>query len=141
MARQRSNDVSIEQGINRIVEGTIVEGTIRSEGSIRIDGQFVGDIHTTGRLVIGLKGSVEGRVDCMDCESEGRVKGHLRVVGLLSLKAASEVEGEIRYGRMAVEAGAKIEGLCMLDDGQAETISETQMMSVDHEQGPLQQTA
>ena len=52
-----------------------------------------------------------------------------------------EVEGEIRYGRMAVEAGAKIEGLCMLDDGQAETVSETQMMSVDHEQGPLQQTA
>ena len=47
MARNRNRDVGIEQGINRIVEGTLVEGSIRSEGSIRIDGHFVGDIHTT----------------------------------------------------------------------------------------------
>jgi len=143
MGRHRSSEVNIEQGINRIVEGTLVEGTIRSEGSIRIDGQFVGDIHTTGRLVIGAKGRVEGRVDCQDCESEGMVIGHLRVVGLLSLKASSGVEGEIRYGRMSVEAGAKIEGVCKLDDGvkPSELMAETQMMSVDHENGPLQQSA
>ena len=82
-------------------------------------------------------------MDCQDCESEGIVVGHLRVVGLLSLKASSGVEGEIRYGRMSVEAGAKIEGVCKLDDGvkPSELMAETQMMSVDHENGPLQQTA
>ena len=53
------------------------------------------------------------------------------------------VEGEIRYGRMSVEAGAKIEGVCKLDDGvkPSELMAETQMMSVDHENGPLQQSA
>ena len=59
-ARNRNSNVSMEQGINRIVEGTVVEGAIRSEGSIRIDGRFVGDIRTEGRLVIGSTGSVEG---------------------------------------------------------------------------------
>ena len=53
MARNRNRNVGIDQGINRIVEGTVIEGSIRSEGSIRIDGHFVGDIHTTARLVIG----------------------------------------------------------------------------------------
>lgn len=115
MARQRTNDVTFEQGINRIVEGTIIEGSIRSEGSIRIDGTFKGDIHTSGRLVIGPAGRVEGRVDCMNCESEGLVMGELRVAELLSLKATSRVDGEIRYGRMAVEAGAQIVGICRLD--------------------------
>ena len=38
MARNRNRDVGIDQGINRIVEGTLVEGAIRSEGSTRIDG-------------------------------------------------------------------------------------------------------
>ena len=95
-----------------------MEGTIRSEGSIRIDGSFNGDIHTAGRLVIGKSGRVEGRVDCMDCESEGLVLGELRVAGLLSLKASSRVDGEIQYGRMAVEAGAQVVGTCRLDGEQ-----------------------
>ena len=77
MARNRNRDVGIDQGINRIVEGTLIEGSIRSEGSIRIDGHFVGDIHTTARLVIGAQGRVEGNVDCQDCESQGVVTGNL----------------------------------------------------------------
>lgn len=144
MARQRTKDVSFEQGINRIVEGTHIEGSIRSEGSIRIDGSFKGDIHTSGRLVIGSTGRVEGRVDCMDCESEGFVLGELRVAGLLSLKASSRVDGEIQYGRMAVEAGAQIVGVCRLDDEPEIRLSqEERKEAADHreETSRLQQTA
>lgn len=142
MARNRNRDVGIEQGINRIVEGTLVEGSIRSEGSIRIDGHFVGDIHTTGRLVIGLTGRVEGNVDCHDCESQGVVTGNLRVVGLLTLKESSGVHGEIRYGRMAVEAGARIEGVCKLDDmGESLELKEPAVKNLDHAGQAFQQTA
>lgn len=144
MARHRTNDVSFEQGINRIVEGTHVDGSIRSEGSIRIDGSFKGDIHTAGRLVIGATGRVEGRVDCMDCESEGLVLGELRVAGLLSLKASSRVDGEIQYGRMAVEAGAQVVGICRLDaepDIKAASSERTTPKVADAQQTPLQQSA
>ena len=142
MARNRNTHTSMEQGINRIVEGTVVEGAIRSEGSIRIDGRFTGDIQTSGRLVIGAQGVIEGTVDCADCESEGQVRGNLRVSGLLSLKASAQVEGEIRYGRMAVEAGARIEGLCKLDTGADEelAVDAPRMTQVQDEQ-LLQQSA
>ena len=98
------------------------------------------DIHTTGRLVIGVKGRVEGNVDCQDCESQGVVTGNLRVVRLLTLKASSAVNGEIRYGRMAVEAGARIEGVCKLDDvsGEEET-TEPPVKNLDHAGQALQQ--
>lgn len=143
MARQRTNEVSLEQGINRIVDGTHMEGSIRSEGSIRIDGSFKGDIHTAGRLVIGQSGRVEGRVDCMDCESEGLVLGELRVAGLLSLKASSRVDGEIQYGRMAVEAGAQIVGTCRLDgEGDLQVSHQEQATSAeDAQERYLQQSA
>ena len=142
MARNRNSNVSMEQGINRIVEGTVVEGAIRSEGSIRIDGRFVGDIRTAGRLVIGSSGSVEGTVECADCETEGKVLGHIRVTGLLSLKATAEIEGEIRYGRMAVEAGARVEGLCKLDSGEeASLATEAPRMAQVQDEGLLQQSA
>ena len=143
MARQRTNEVSLEQGINRIVEGTHMEGIIRSEGSIRIDGSFSGDIHTAGRLVIGKSGRIEGRIDCMDCESEGLVLGELRVAGLLSLKASSRDDGEIQYGRMAVEAGAQVVGTCRLDGEQdLQLTSKNQGASIEDAQEPrLQQSA
>ena len=142
MARNRNRDVGLDQGINRIVEGTLVEGSIRSEGSIRIDGHFVGDIHTTGRLVIGLTGRVEGNVDCYDCESQGVVTGNLRVVGLLTLKESSGVDGEIRYGRMAVEAGARVEGMCKLDDvGETSVSEERAVKNLDHAEQAFQQSA
>ena len=144
MARQRTKDVSFEQGINRIVEGTHMEGNIRSEGSIRIDGSFKGDIHTSGRLVIGVAGRVEGRVDCMDCESEGLVLGELRVAGLLTLKATSRVDGEIQYGRMAVEAGAQVVGVCRQDaeaEMQVEGGRNVRSSEDNVEQTPLQQSA
>jgi cytoskeletal protein CcmA (bactofilin family) len=144
MARNRTQDVSFEQGINRIVEGTHMEGSIRSEGSIRIDGSFKGDIHTAGRLVIGKSGKVEGRVDCMDCESEGLVLGVLRVAGLLSLKASSRVDGEIQYGRMAVEAGAQIVGTCRLDaepEMQVASSDRKESRAASAAEGTLQQSA
>jgi len=142
MARNRTHNVNMEQGINRIVEGTVMEGAIRSEGSIRIDGRFVGDIQTSGRLVIGSAGSVEGTVDCADCESEGVVRGQIRVAGLLSLKATAEVEGEIRYGRMAVEAGARVEGVCKLDTGeQGELAVDAPRMTQVQNEELLQQSA
>lgn len=121
-----------------------MEGNIRSEGSIRIDGSFKGDIHTTGRVVIGASGRVDGRVDCMDCESEGLVIGELRVAGLLSLKATSRVDGEIQYGRMAVEAGAQVVGTCRLDDASEMRVAEADPTTSEEGHGEtrrLQQTA
>ena len=142
MARNQSTNVNLDQGINRIVEGTVMEGTIRSENSIRVDGQFIGDIHTEGRLVIGVSGSIDGTVVCADCESEGRVKGQIHVAGLLSLKSTAEVDGDIRYGRMAVEEGARVQGVCKLDAG-VQDLPEVEEPSISQveDEGFLQQSA
>ncbi|MDG2362849.1 MAG: polymer-forming cytoskeletal protein, partial [Flavobacteriales bacterium] len=42
-----------ETSINRIVEGTQIEGTINSDSNLRIDGEFKGNLVTKGRLVVG----------------------------------------------------------------------------------------
>ena len=64
------------------------------------------------------------------------------LVGLLTLKASSSVNGEIRYGRMAVEAGARIEGVCKLDDASGEEEAKApSVKNLDHAGQPLQQSA
>lgn len=112
MARNTENPQ--ERSINRIVEGTMFQGDIACESNIRIDGKFDGNLTTTGRLVIGPTGSVEGTVQCQNCDVEGKVKGKVTVEQLFSLKAASAVEGEVFYGQLSVEPGAEMTGTCYM---------------------------
>jgi cytoskeletal protein CcmA (bactofilin family) len=101
-----------DMGINRIVEGTSIEGEIRCESNIRIDGSFVGNLTTKGRLVIGPAGRIEGIVNCQNAEIEGLVKGKLYVQQMLSLKGTAKVEGDIFTDKLAVEPGSSFTGAC-----------------------------
>jgi len=101
-----------DMGINRIVEGTSIEGEIRCESNIRIDGSFVGNLITKGRLVIGPAGRIEGTVTCQNAEIEGLVKGKLFVQQMLSLKGTAKVEGDIFTDKLAVEPGSSFTGAC-----------------------------
>ena len=119
-----------DMGINRIVEGTSIEGEIRCESNIRIDGTFVGNLTTKGRLVIGPAGRIEGTVNCQNAEIEGLVKGKLYVQQMLSLKGTAKVEGDIFTDKLAVEPGASFTGACnmgakvkeMKKEGQADAV-------------------
>jgi len=104
MAKQ--TEMVPDMGINRIVEGTSIEGEIRCESNIRIDGSFVGNLSTKGRLVIGPAGRIEGIVNCQNAEIEGLVKGKLYVQQMLSLKGTAKVEGDIFTDKLAVEPGS-----------------------------------
>lgn len=101
-----------DMGINRIVEGTSIEGEIRCESNIRIDGSFVGNLSTKGRLVIGPAGRIEGTVNCQNAEIEGLVKGKLYVQQMLSLKGTAKVEGDIFTDKLSIEPGSSFTGAC-----------------------------
>jgi cytoskeletal protein CcmA (bactofilin family) len=108
----RSNETVPDMAINRIVEGTSIEGDIKCESNIRIDGVFKGNLTTKGRLVVGPAGTIEGTVICQNAEIEGLVKGHLSVQQLLSLKGNAKVEGDIFTDKLAIEPGATFTGAC-----------------------------
>lgn len=110
MARNHENVP--DMGINRIVEGTSIEGEIKCESNIRIDGSFVGNLSTKGRLVVGPQGKIEGTVNCQNAEIEGLVKGKLYVQQLLSLKGTAKVEGDIYTDKLAIEPGSSFTGAC-----------------------------
>ena len=97
--------------VNRIVEGTVVEGVIHSESNLRIDGEFKGELITKGRLVVGPKGKVQGTIHCLCCDVEGVLEGEVTVLELLAMKSTSTVQGELYYNQLSVEAGAKALGM------------------------------
>ena len=109
-SRNRSTSSNNMDNINRVVEGTVIEGVIRSESNLRIDGEFTGELITKGRLVVGPKGKVQGTVHCLCCDVEGTLEGDVTVLELLAMKSTSTVQGDLYYGQLSVEAGARALG-------------------------------
>jgi len=110
----KSNEQMQTLKVNSIVEGTKLRGEINSPGNFRIDGEVDGDMKIEGKLIIGAKGLVKGKVTCKDAEIEGRFDGHLSVNGLLSLKSTSEITGDAVFTRLMVAEGAKLTCTCNL---------------------------
>lgn len=108
------NENSTPEKLNRIVEGTIIDGEIKSESNIRIDGHVKGFTTTKGRLVVGPNGKIEGEVVCTNADIEGHVNGKITVTELLSLKASAHLTGDILTKKLAIEPGAIFTGSCSM---------------------------
>lgn len=107
---------------NRISKGAIIEGELKSETDIRIDGKIKGMLHCAAKVVIGPTGEMEGEINCKDASLEGRVTGKLEVNGVLFLKKTARIEGEIYYKRLIVEEGANITGTLIMSGGTTKSL-------------------
>lgn len=101
------------QTYNMLARGTTVKGDLQTNGNLRIDGEFTGNLTLGGKLVIGESGRVTGDIQCASAEIEGQVKvGKMTVAGLLMLKKTSHVEGSVQVQKLGIEQGAFFAGQC-----------------------------
>lgn len=100
---------------NLIQSGTIITGDIESNGNIRIDGTLTGTITAGGKVILGSTGSVEGEINCINADIEGKVHGLMHIKELLSLKATAVITGDIYTSKLSIEPGARFTGTCRMD--------------------------
>lgn len=100
--------------VNIIGAGTFIEGDIKSEADIRIDGTLNGSLFTKGKLVLGPTGTVEGEISCQNADISGCVNGKIKVTELLSLKSTSKLVGDIVTNKLSIEPGANFSGSCSM---------------------------
>lgn len=101
--------------INLIGNGTTINGEIKSNGDIRIDGTLTGQVHSKGKIVVGTTGIIEGEIYCQNADFSGKIKAKVEVAELLTLKATSRLTGEIKTNKLAIEPGAKFTGTCIME--------------------------
>jgi cytoskeletal protein CcmA (bactofilin family) len=108
----KGGDSTGSSSINLIGAGTVIEGDIRSNGDIRIDGTVYGNVNSKAKVVIGATGVVEGDVISQNSDVSGTIKGKTTVAELLFLKSTAKVIGDIVTGKLIVEVGATFTGSC-----------------------------
>src|SRR5713226_5038052 len=93
-------------------------GTLMVTGTLRIDGEFEGDILNCERLEIGEHGVMRADVEVKDAVILGRVYGNIRALGAIEMKAGARVEGDLAGLSVAMEPGVYFSGRCtMLESG------------------------
>ena len=111
---------------SRIENSSKLTGDIVSEADFRIDGTLEGTIKTSGKVIIGKEGKVNGTIDCETADIEGSIKGSLKVKTILFLKSTSSVEGDVSIGKLIVESGASFNANCSMrsqEENQVKSLS------------------
>ena len=98
--------------VNIIGTGTVIEGEIKSNGDLRIDGTVIGSVRSKAKVVVGPTGLIEGDVFAQNADISGTVKGKSTVNETTFLKNSAKVNGDIVTSKLVVEVGASFTGNC-----------------------------
>ena len=109
----KNNNTEIDT-INIIAAGTTINGDLKTDGVIRLNGALKGNLETAEKLVLGHNGKVEGDIKCKNADIEGTIVGTLNVQELLSLKRSANIQGDIITKQLSVEPGAIFTGTCKM---------------------------
>ncbi len=99
---------------SKIEVSTEIKGDINSDADFRVDGVLEGSLKTKGKLIVGKEGRILGEVHCSNAEIEGQFSGQLFVAETLSLKATSNMIGEVNTNKLIVEVGAIFNASCSM---------------------------
>lgn len=97
-----------------------IQGCLKLQESVRIDGKVLGNIEAPHNdsicVVIGPTGEVRGDVLASRILVAGQVAGNIHALERVEIMASALVQGDIRYASLAVEHGARLLGLMIQVD-------------------------
>jgi cytoskeletal protein CcmA (bactofilin family) len=104
-SKKRNNEIEAFLG-----KGSSFKGNLNFEGSIRIDGDFDGEIVGTGTLVIGEGAQIKADIDVGSLFISGDVIGTIDVKDKIKIFSTGRLFGNIKTSSIAIEEGGVFEG-------------------------------
>jgi cytoskeletal protein CcmA (bactofilin family) len=95
---------------------TSIRGTLRAEGTIRVDGVVEGEIQAAGNVVIGRGGKVMASIVAANVMVAGQVKGNINATHRLEIVASGKVWGDITVASLLIEEGGVFRGQSVMKD-------------------------
>ncbi len=93
-----------------IGEHTSFEGTLKTEGSVRLLGSIQGEIESKSTIIVEEKAHVTARLTAAQITVAGHVDGQIYCDGRVEIRPTGHVTGEINAGALIVQEGAYFDG-------------------------------
>ena len=92
--------------------GVDFKGVLTFDGTVRVDGNIEGEIHTTGTLIVGEHAVIKGIISAGVVMSSGKINGTVTATERIQLLKPAVLLGDIRTPALAIEDGAHFHGTC-----------------------------
>lgn len=94
--------------------GSHLRGELTFETTFRIDGRFTGAVKSSGDLIIGEAGEVEGEIEVGQIFVSGTVRGTIATAKKVEITPTGKVFADITTPTLVVGNGALLEGRCVM---------------------------
>jgi cytoskeletal protein CcmA (bactofilin family) len=87
-----------------------IKGNIKFAGELAFDGKLDGEIHTDGTLHLGDSAVINGNISAQTVIVRGKINGNITAKEKIEIKGKTELFGDIRAAKLAVEEGVTFVG-------------------------------
>src|SRR6516162_3451034 len=87
-----------------------LKGTLKFSGELTFDGKLEGDINSDGTLNLGDNAVIKGNINAGSIIMRGKINGNVIAKEKLDIKAKTELFGDIRAPKLAIEEGVTFVG-------------------------------
>lgn len=104
-----------------IGSNTRFQGTIKTEGTLRVDGRVDGNIEADW-LVLGENSSLKGNASATGIVVGGLVEGNLTAKEIVEVKDKGQVRGDVLTTKLTVSEGGLIDGRVSMQKEQSKIV-------------------
>jgi cytoskeletal protein CcmA (bactofilin family) len=91
-------------------KGVEFKGVISYSGTVRIDGNLDGEIHTDGVLLIGDEAVIQAKVTAGTIVCKGKITGDIAAKDRVKLRAPAVFNGSMKTPMLSIEDGVLFNG-------------------------------
>ncbi|MCD6353804.1 MAG: polymer-forming cytoskeletal protein [Proteobacteria bacterium] len=95
-------------------EGTEFDGKLMFGGSVRIDGNFKGEILGGGTLIVGESANIEANIAVDNLLVSGDVRGSIEIKKRVEIFSTGRLLGNVKTTIFVIQEGAVFEGDCQM---------------------------
>jgi len=101
-----------DQNFTFLAKGVHFKGIVNSEGTIRIDGNLDGEVHTGGAVIVGEHAVIQGTISAAVVVTSGKINGTVSATDKVQILKPGSFIGDIRTPAISIEEGAHFHGMC-----------------------------
>src|SRR5437899_7421992 len=87
-----------------------VKGNLKFDGELTFEGKLHGEIQPDGTLNLGDGAVINGNINATNVVVRGKINGNITAKEKIDIKAKTELFGDIRSARLAIEEGVTFVG-------------------------------
>jgi cytoskeletal protein CcmA (bactofilin family) len=111
---QKEYSPMAEKNMTIIAQGTSFKGTVTSESSVQVDGDFEGDITVKDTVQVGAQAAIKANITAGEVRISGKVVGNVIAKDRLEIQSQGKMFGDIKTPRLIIAEGVVFEGHCSM---------------------------